>query len=162
MGYISISTSLAIILAPLLGGIVYARSGYYSVFAMAFGLIAMDVFLRLVVIEKRVAKQWTSTLQRREISVSANQASDVFQQCPTVPRPDDTDDNEMGQLGLDLRPPTREAAETSSHGAHLSILLLLRSPRFLATLWGILVQALLLTAFDTVSTIHPSINMRGL
>ncbi len=159
MGYISISTSLALILAPLLGGIVYARSGYYSVFAMAFGLIAMDIFLRLVMIEKSVAKQWTSTLQPGEIPVSGNQASDTFRNRSIVPRTDGTDHNEMG---LDSIYPTRETAETSPQGAHLSIVLLLRSPRFVAALWGILVQAILLTAFDTVCTIYPSINMRGL
>lgn len=145
MGYISVSTSLAIILAPLLGGVVYARAGYYSVFAMAFGLIAMDIFLRLVMIEKSVAKQWMSTLQAGEVPASGNHVSHTFRLRPIV----------LGTLY-----PTREEGETSQQGARPSIVLLLRSPRFVAALWGSLVQAILVTAFDTVCTIYSSTSLR--
>ncbi|KAH6712857.1 MFS transporter-like protein [Leptodontidium sp. MPI-SDFR-AT-0119] len=58
LGYVSISMSVGILLAPLLGGIVYERSGYYPVFYMAFGLIALDILLRMVLIEKKIARQW--------------------------------------------------------------------------------------------------------
>ncbi|KAH7351105.1 MFS transporter-like protein [Rhexocercosporidium sp. MPI-PUGE-AT-0058] len=58
LGYVSISMSVGILLAPLLGGIVYERAGYYPVFYMAFGLIALDILLRMVLIEKKIAQQW--------------------------------------------------------------------------------------------------------
>lgn len=50
--------SVGILLAPLLGGVVYERAGYYPVFYMAFGLIALDILLRMVLIEKKIARQW--------------------------------------------------------------------------------------------------------
>ncbi|KAK4503371.1 hypothetical protein PRZ48_004286 [Zasmidium cellare] len=53
MGYVGLSMSLAILLAPLLGGIVFANAGYYSVYAMAFGLIVLDIILRFAMIERR-------------------------------------------------------------------------------------------------------------
>ncbi|KAG4436742.1 hypothetical protein IFR05_007760 [Cadophora sp. M221] len=58
LGYVSISMSVGILLAPLLGGIVYERAGYYPVFYMAFCLIALDILLRMVLIEKKIARQW--------------------------------------------------------------------------------------------------------
>ena len=57
MGYIGIANSMGILLAPLLGGVVYSHAGYYAVFAMAFGLIAVDILLRLAIIEKRGADE---------------------------------------------------------------------------------------------------------
>ncbi|KAI4249626.1 MAG: hypothetical protein L6R40_000415 [Gallowayella cf. fulva] len=58
MGYISISMSVSILVAPLLGGVVYDRGGYYGVYYMAFALIIVDIILRTVMIEKKVARKW--------------------------------------------------------------------------------------------------------
>ncbi|KAL9000971.1 MAG: hypothetical protein Q9169_000455 [Polycauliona sp. 2 TL-2023] len=58
MGYISISMSVAILVAPLLGGVVYDRRGYFAVYYMAFALIIVDIILRVVLIEKKVACRW--------------------------------------------------------------------------------------------------------
>ncbi|KAF2721364.1 MFS general substrate transporter [Polychaeton citri CBS 116435] len=58
MGYVGLSMSLALLIAPLLGGIVFAKSGYYAVFSMAFGLIVLDVLLRFVMVEKKVAARF--------------------------------------------------------------------------------------------------------
>ncbi|KAK3081186.1 hypothetical protein LTR53_020486, partial [Teratosphaeriaceae sp. CCFEE 6253] len=57
--------SLAILLAPLLGGVVFAAAGYYAVFAMAFGLIVLDVILRLFMIEKKIAVRWLPEQEAR-------------------------------------------------------------------------------------------------
>src|SRR6266516_2099561 len=59
MGYAGIAMSLAILVGPLLGGVVYARGGYYSVFAMVFALIVLDIILRVVMVEKKIARQWS-------------------------------------------------------------------------------------------------------
>src|SRR5450432_372447 len=58
MGYVSISMSLGILIAPLLGGVVYNRAGYFAVYYMAFALIFLDVTMRLGLIEKKIAIQW--------------------------------------------------------------------------------------------------------
>ncbi|KAL8671261.1 MAG: hypothetical protein Q9168_004230 [Polycauliona sp. 1 TL-2023] len=58
MGYISISMSVSMLVAPLLGGVVYDRGGYYAVYYMAFALIIVDIILRTVMIEKKVACRW--------------------------------------------------------------------------------------------------------
>ncbi|KAL8713309.1 MAG: hypothetical protein Q9220_002508 [cf. Caloplaca sp. 1 TL-2023] len=58
MGFVSIAMSVAILVAPLLGGVVYDRSGYYGVYYMAFALIVVDIILRMAMIEKKVARKW--------------------------------------------------------------------------------------------------------
>lgn len=58
MGYVSISMSVAILIAPLLGGVVYDRAGYYGVYYMAFALIVLDIILRMTMIEKKFAQKW--------------------------------------------------------------------------------------------------------
>ncbi|KAK7545441.1 MFS transporter-like protein [Phyllosticta citricarpa] len=60
MGYVSLAMSLGILLAPLLGGVVYDRAGYNAVFAMTYGIIGLDIVLRLVLVEKKIAKKWES------------------------------------------------------------------------------------------------------
>ncbi|TAQ90854.1 hypothetical protein B7494_g797 [Chlorociboria aeruginascens] len=57
-GWVSLSMSIGIVLAPLLAGVVYQRAGYYAVYYMAFGLISLDIVLRLLLVEKKIAKQW--------------------------------------------------------------------------------------------------------
>jgi MFS family permease len=47
MGYCSLCINIAVLLGPVLGKIVFAQSGYLAVFAMAFGLICLDIVLRL-------------------------------------------------------------------------------------------------------------------
>ncbi|KAI3394131.1 hypothetical protein diail_3184 [Diaporthe ilicicola] len=59
LGTTGIAMGLGLLLAPLLGGIVFSRAGYYAVFGMCFGLLTVDIMLRLVMIEKQVAAKWT-------------------------------------------------------------------------------------------------------
>ena len=58
MGYVGVSLSLAFLLAPLLGGVVFAEQGYEAVYAMAWGLLGVDVVLRLVLVERKIARPW--------------------------------------------------------------------------------------------------------
>jgi MFS family permease len=44
--------------APVLGGIVYKKSGSGAVFGMGFGLLAIDFLMRLAVIEKKIAVKY--------------------------------------------------------------------------------------------------------
>ncbi|OMP82586.1 putative MFS-type transporter [Diplodia seriata] len=58
MGWVSMAMSLAVLVAPLLGGVVLERAGYDAVWAMAYALLGVDVVARLVLVEKRVAGRW--------------------------------------------------------------------------------------------------------
>jgi MFS family permease len=56
MSCISINLNLGLTLGPLLGGIMYDRVGWYSIFGVGFGILVIDILLRLVMIEKSVAR----------------------------------------------------------------------------------------------------------
>ena len=58
MGFVSIAMSVAILVAPLLGGVVYDRAGYYGVYYMSFALLFVDIVLRTVMVEKKIAVKW--------------------------------------------------------------------------------------------------------
>ena len=51
MSFPGIGMSLGIFLGPFIGGIAYERSGYYSVFYICFAILAVDVVLRLFMLE---------------------------------------------------------------------------------------------------------------
>ena len=68
LGYMMGSVNIGIVLAPFIGGIVYARLGYAALFVVMLALIAVDVVLRLFMIEKKVAEQWLVETKRPFIS----------------------------------------------------------------------------------------------
>ena len=58
IGYVNIAMAVGLLISPVIGGAVYAAAGYYAVYYVAFAVICCDIALRLVLIEKKVARQW--------------------------------------------------------------------------------------------------------
>lgn len=73
IGYVSMSLSIGTVAGPLLGGVLYEDGGYYSVFGLAFGLIGVDIFLRLVLIEKRYAAPWIAPEMKNPLASTEQQ-----------------------------------------------------------------------------------------
>ncbi|KAJ5542350.1 hypothetical protein N7535_004770 [Penicillium sp. DV-2018c] len=123
IGYLGSAIASGFLLGPFLGGIVYNAGGYDAVFWFAYPILACDMVLRLVLIEKKVAAQWTG--------------------------------ESTGDMDSDL-----ETAQpvTSSTGRHeprpvqrrkgFVIFRMLKERRVLISSWALLVQGLLLSAFD--------------
>lgn len=61
MGYTNVAMSIGLLIAPVAGGAIYAQVGYYPVYYIAFGIVAVDILMRLFMIEKKVARQWISS-----------------------------------------------------------------------------------------------------
>ncbi|WPH04824.1 Hypothetical protein R9X50_00772100 [Acrodontium crateriforme] len=162
MGYVSLSMSLAILLAPLLGGIVYASAGYYAVFAMAFGLIGLDIIMRLVMIEKKVAVKWLPQVAVDRTAKSqidpeetARQTTIMNDEAITAATPEETDDNDMDHIPEKTDAPQAEStnlpAPIKPPTSRLPpILHLLASRRVMSFLWCSLIQSSLLTSFDAI------------
>ena len=127
MGWIMMGMGIAIFTGPMLGGIVFAHGGYYAVFGMTFGLIVLDIVMRLLMIEVNVAQKYLS----REDTTEADAE-------PKNPPPALTDITASRHPSSNL--PT--------------LLVLLHSPRLLSGLWGCMVVALLLTSFDSVLPLY--------
>lgn len=146
MGYTALSMSIGSIAGPLLGGIVYAKAGYYAVFAMGFALVLFDILLRLVMIEKSVAVQWSlsneaSTTAVEDISSQPTSGDEIN----IVPAP----------VQSVLPPESEKSSQTKKIIQRLPpMIALLRIPRLLASLFGCFVQAVCLASFDSVLPLY--------
>jgi MFS family permease len=58
LGICSLGMNLALLVAPIIGGLLLDQGGYHSVFALTFGLLALDVVWRLALIERDAAAPW--------------------------------------------------------------------------------------------------------
>lgn len=146
MGYIGIANSMGILLAPLLGGAVYSHGGYYAVFAMAFGLIAVDILLRLAIIEKRRADKIRAHIAQTDPDVPPEAGTPL----PQVREPSLTT-TRGGKSTL----MSANASIKQDNARKSPLKNLLTSRRFLISCWGVTVQAIILTAFDSVSLHNP-------
>lgn len=149
MGYPLMGYSIASLLAPLLGGVVYERAGYYAVFAMAFGMIGLDLVLRILLIEKKVAKKWISS-------------EESIQTSPTI----EALDAEKALATTDINGPTL-STDVSTQQAQPKpelnlipnkrlppVLILLKSRRMQATFWVSTVDAMIITCFDVTLPLY--------
>ena len=172
MGFVGLSMSLAMLVAPLLGGIVFASSGYYAVFAMAFGLMALDVVLRVVMVEKKIAVKWMPEVQRVEVKTKSeggnrDSVADIEMDAITVHEdPTRTTTRQSADQPTEVTDVerTRSAQSTAHEGLRRNsqqaikkwtqrlppVISLLSSRRLLSALWGCTIQATLLTAFDSI------------
>ncbi|KAK8140351.1 hypothetical protein PG984_000417 [Apiospora sp. TS-2023a] len=174
LGYVGIAMSVGLIVAPVVGGAVYRAAGYYAVYYIAFGIVALDIVMRFFMIEKKVSRQW---IKDEKPASAARGNGDVEKQA------DSADD-----AGIE---PTKTEAGTSSTGANTTeppvkddgtqqkgpekgeqtpetqgqsvaatpaykrsklrpILVLVKSPRLLAALYGLFAQAGIMMGFDAV------------
>jgi MFS family permease len=151
MGYTAAAFSIGSLAGPLLGGVVYAKGGYYAVFAMGFALIGVDILLRLLMIEKSMAAQWSLSSTaipedshapepKPEAHSSSSDTRDEIKAIQPLAEP--------GSVELPL-----EAEEQSKTERFLNrlppILRLLLVPRLLVSLFGSFVSAAALAAFDS-------------
>lgn len=159
-GWLSLGMSLGILISPLLGGVVYDHAGYTAVFAMAYGLIGLDIVLRLLLVEKKVAARWDMDSVGR-LPVIANavlpdrEAADHTEQQITAIDPEKSVPVDANRLKGDDEGVTPEINLHQRRRDRLPpVLSLLYSRRLLAALFCSLIQAMLITSFDSVLTIH--------
>jgi MFS family permease len=137
MGYVFIALSLAFPIAPILGGVVYDRGGYYAVYYMAFGLIAFDILLRVLLIEKKVASQWLDEPGPADSIVQDPDARGSRSEAQGTKEPQPQEQNV-----------TRRSSKWSSRLP--PVLTLLKSRRLLSALWCSLVQAGIYAGLESV------------
>lgn len=146
MGYSSIAMSMGLLVSPVIGGAVYNHAGYYAVYYIAFGCIFLDVILRLILIEKKVARQWVDNgdeEQEGEVDAEYGMAKTVGPETGSTAAEKST--KEMSQDSGVPPPPSLQQevsrVASSSKTARHPKLHLLKSRRTLAANWGIITQA---------------------
>lgn len=151
MGWIGTATSLGTVTSPLLSGVVNARGGYYAVWALCFAMIGCDIVLRLLIIEPKTAAQWikrtdsaaTQTTQATDLSLSTESTETIEVGGSQVGSLRDSESEKAASVHC-----TRSSPFRSQHLSIQEILSLFRSPRILTALWGTVVEAVTLSAFD--------------
>ncbi|KAL2010984.1 hypothetical protein VTN00DRAFT_3702 [Thermoascus crustaceus] len=146
MGFIGMGVSAGTMLGPLLGGVIYQRGGYYSVFAVAFALIGVDIVLRLVMIEKKDAQKWLSAA---EDSASSEEESTHQNTEEKEARAESYAPTSTAENSADT--PHEEPSQESVPKRRLpSTLILLSNRRMLFVLYSYLAISILMTSFDSV------------
>ncbi|KAL2406957.1 putative MFS-type transporter C18.02 [Exophiala dermatitidis] len=154
IGYVSMATSLGVLVAPLIGGVVYQRAGYYAVFGVTFAIIGFDILLRLALIEKKIAAKWLEPQSpaRRSSQATPGTGTDI----PLENRAQATDSTAVGEK----EETSRAAAAEENSGPRRKkrklppLLILLKSRRILAAFWGNLVGSMTFTAIDTTLPLY--------
>ena len=161
LGYFSSSANVALLSSPLFGGVVYSQVGYHAVFAILFALVMVDFSMRLVLIEKKDVAKWEFPAQHDVYGTfQDNRTQDPHSTRPCRPRShsgstsslltsstSDQHSNTASGNRVSLDDPPGGVARVSQN---LPVLLLLKSPRFLAATYGIFLNYSLIASFDSV------------
>ena len=155
MGYVSLASNVAGLIAPLLGGVVYGKGGYYAVFAMCFGLVGVDIVFRLLMIEKEVAALWldpTNSSARSMPSITMQEGMENEQEGKSSPGSAGFYNQASLQCSAEAPIPLSEKQELRTARTKSRLpptITLLASSRMLNALWGIFAQSLFRTSFDS-------------
>ncbi|KAK5107591.1 hypothetical protein LTR62_000985 [Meristemomyces frigidus] len=147
--------SVGNLFAPLLGGVLYKKAGYVGVFGIGFAIIAIDFAMRLLVIEKKVAKRYES----HDPNASDRDANTDSQQDRNDDRErgnDDENNEEQPLLGSKEEDEAsfKLSANQPKLAKYIPILPCLADPRLLTAFLVAFIQALLLGNFDaTIPTV---------
>ncbi|KAI9372978.1 major facilitator superfamily domain-containing protein [Aspergillus egyptiacus] len=142
MGYITLSITAATFLGPTLGGILFATGGERAVFGFAYGVIALDIALRLAVIEEEPDNPPSFPALDPEARRQSDYGYGSFAESAPLMREQES------------HPPARTGTETdhtsNNKGRAPASLILLRNPRFLTALLGWLAVGAFMSSFDAV------------
>ncbi|ESZ98618.1 hypothetical protein SBOR_0988 [Sclerotinia borealis F-4128] len=148
MGYVISSLNIGMLISPTIGGIMYAKIGYASLFIVMFILIAIDIIMRLFMIEKKVAarlrkpKDEDGTQTYGTFQRSIDEA--IFEQPNSATSFSSNAESEPLLRGSDQNSPAAE--DNKKHP--IALVTLLKSPRIWADLYGVWVTVFLLASFD--------------
>ncbi|OAX84039.1 hypothetical protein ACJ72_01598 [Emergomyces africanus] len=139
LGTIVAARSVATIGAPLIGGIVYAKAGYYMVYITAFIFLGADIVFRLVMIEARVARTWDPSIGIQKTSGNSSAKGP-----------------NGAENGAPKKHEKRHSAGDQLQGSKISrlahhlppFITMLSSMRLLMALWGCTVLAILFGALE--------------
>lgn len=167
MGYNILSVNIGMTISPAIGGALYEQTGYYSAFIMIFSLIALDITMRLLMVERKTAAEWTapseaivkgSPAQYGSIGPIEGKAVEdgvraIEPSSETIASTSSTsassEDDETAPIRL-VAENTEDVENTAKNSRHPPPLItLLSSPRILADLYGCFIAVALLVSFDS-------------
>ena len=144
-GFVSIGQ----LVAPVLGGLVYSKAGILGIFWMAFAVLVLDSAMRVMLIEKKTAERYES-VQRIENGVVGNEEDHGN----TVDRDEGREEEPLIKRKELLEYKLTDDESPKVVARAFSLMYCLKHPRLITALHLALVQAILLSTFDsTISTV---------
>lgn len=171
MGFSSLALSMALLLGPVVGGLLYEYCGYFMTFVPALIMLGVEIVLRAMLIEKREGKKYGSGGRRLlDDNGEAGDSSGVNQKEPrnntannivvsSSPTSTTTEEEEIPPA---LKHPQEHTAETeplllseqsepsSAQPPPDAYTVILSSPRFLVALTGIFALGSIANGFDAI------------
>ncbi|KAL8674326.1 MAG: hypothetical protein Q9168_001255 [Polycauliona sp. 1 TL-2023] len=178
LGFVLSGMNMGVLISPFLGGLVYEKAGYYAVCAMGLGVVAIDLLLRLVIIERKHAQKYldaahpesttaegfgtfgdsSSTANRQHTDQEGNaksQEGDGSRRSSIS----EYDSQSGARTGEDepllsssnaVAPPSSDAEQKQSGFASQFpvLVLLVRSPKVWTAMYGAFVYMVVITSFD--------------
>lgn len=155
MGFVFSGNTLGLLFSPFLAGIVYDHLGYYAVFIILFGVIAFDIVLRGLMVEKRTADKWLA---------KENKAHDIPPEEGSRAHDDGRSDEdstaaEDEDATLQSTPPNERSALLNPKSKRSrswigrmfpTISVLMSSPRLLIATYGCFTHTMLLACIDSI------------
>lgn len=133
MGTIFSFISVAGLFSPIIGGFLYAKSGYTGVFGIGIALVGVDFVLRLLMVEKKAAAKYSSP------SIS---------EAPLDGPRTDTESTPLLSNNSPISSRYRLSEPKNRFTRAFPIFLLLSDTGLLTAIWIGFMQAMLLGAFD--------------
>ncbi|KAL4787942.1 major facilitator superfamily domain-containing protein [Aspergillus varians] len=149
MGIVSMAMTVGTVVGPFIGGVVLSKAGYHAVFGIAIALIAVDIVLRLVMIERKTAAKWIdvqSVAAEAETERLIDPAARNGASYETI----ETGHNSPKPNGK----PTAEDGPNPSRGSMPAIVRLMCSVTLLVVLEATLVEAMTYSSFDSVLPLY--------
>ncbi|KAI4246031.1 MAG: hypothetical protein LQ352_006475 [Teloschistes flavicans] len=171
MGFSSLALSMALLLGPVIGGVLYEYCGYFLTFVPALILLGAEIVLRAMLIEKRAGIEYVSEARRSlddggegeegtrvdqkesratasDMVVSSSPISTAMGQeetCPSAARTTVYHPSETEPLLS-----SEQSQPPSIHSPPNAYLVILSSPRFLVALIGIFALGSIANGFDAI------------
>ncbi|KAL9599269.1 MAG: hypothetical protein Q9219_003971 [cf. Caloplaca sp. 3 TL-2023] len=147
IGFALSGVNLGVLVAPVIAGILYEKAGYYAVFAICLAIIALDLLLAILLVDKKRARKWSADGPEQGSANSAGptipNGSHRNDSSPAYPSAQDGEDSPL--LSNDAR-----KAKASPRKWFPITRALLASPQILAALYTTFIHAMLHTSFDAV------------
>lgn len=139
------------LLAPFLGGLLYEKTGYAGVFGISLSVLAVDFIMRLLVIEKKVAKRYGTADPEHASDVETT--PDHGQDAIESGLPVGNQAEEQPLLGEREEERFKLSKDQPALARKITILPCLTDPRLITAFLVAFIQALLLGNFDaTIAT----------
>lgn len=152
--------NFGLLIAPFLAGAVYERAGYYAVFAIILGVIALEFLLLILLIEKKTAAAWLegqglddSALRGEATSVKHNASGQAHRSDSSTSNLTTVASEERGQGRVDpneyspLLPSQSKKSWLATNFPTITVLL--SSPRLNAAMYGGFIHTMVIVSFDT-------------